>query len=496
MGEVMLNHKESAIYICSLLQNNGFQAVFTGGCVRDTLMGKPYNDIDIATSAIADEVVKVMLDNELKVKVVGEAFSVCLVRHGKYEFEVATFRRDIGCDGRHPSSIVYSSMKEDAMRRDFTINAVFYDPIKNQYFDFVGGIKDIQEEKLRFVGKAEERIKEDYIRILRFIRFWAKGFIPDEETIKIVNNLSYNLSSYVSPERISKELMDKLFSMKYDISFIFKTMNEYLPNLFESLFPEVWDTKGVKQNPEYHPEGYKVRKIMEDDVFIINGRKARLGPEISLDPKNKEHFDSDKYYISTEGDVFNHTMKIVETLSMFDVNKLTILAGLYHDVGKVSTTVEIDGVIRSPKHEKISAELAENFMRKNRFSEKEIAYVCGIIENHMKFHYRGMRISTIRKLMAKDYFEDLMIHVYSDCMSSSENIQVFEEYSALIREIKEHDKVALPPAIITGNVLIDNGFKAGPAFKSIIEEMYDLQLEGAFSSIEEGVTILKEKYSV
>lgn len=446
----MLKELESAIYICSLLQNSGFQAVFAGGCVRDTLLGKTYNDIDIATSANAEEVVKIMLENELKVKVVGEAFSVCLVRHEKYEFEIATFRRDIGCDGRHPSSIVYSSMKEDAMRRDFTINAVFYDPIKNQYFDFVGGIKDIEENKLRFVGKAEERIKEDYIRILRFIRFWAKGFIPDEETIKIVNDLSYNLSSYVSPERISKELMEKIFSMKYDISFIFRTMNISLPNLFETLFPEVWDTKGVKQNPEYHPEG----------------------------------------------DVFKHTMEMIENLSMFDVNKLTILAGLYHDVGKVSTTEVIDGVIRSPKHEKISAELAENFMRKNRFSEKEIAYVCGIIENHMKFHYRGMRISTIRKLMAKDYFEDLIIHVYSDCMASSENIQVFEEYSALIREIKEHDKVALPPAIITGNVLIDNGFKSGPAFKPIIEEMYDLQLEGTFSSIEEGTKILKEKYHV
>lgn len=446
----MSKHFEAAKYICSLLQKANFQAVFAGGCVRDSFLGEKYNDIDIATSATADEVVEIMLINKLKVKIVGEAFSVCLVRYKKYEFEVATFRRDIGCDGRHPSSIIYSSMKEDALRRDFTINAIFYDPIKNQFFDFVGGIKDIQDKKLRFVGDAEKRIKEDYIRILRFVRFWNKGFSPDTKTIKIVNDLSNKLPLFVSPDRISKEIITKLFSSIHDVPCMFHIMNENLPNLFAVLFPEVFYTKGIKQNPEHHPEG----------------------------------------------DVFEHTMELIKNICCFDVSPLTVLAGLYHDTGKAYTTIEVDGVIKSPKHEKESVRLAKDFMKRNRFSEKDISYVCGIIEDHMKFHFSGMKVSTIRKLMAKDYFEDLLIHVYADCVASKGNTKVIEEYSKIIEEIKKNNNEVLPSPIITGNILIDIGYKPGPAFKPIIEEMYDLQLEGLFSSLSEGINIVKEKYSV
>ena len=439
---------DSAKYICQLLQDNGFDAVFVGGCVRDTICGKQCNDIDIATSAKSSDVMTVMLKNGIKSKIVGEAFSVCIARHESYEFEIASFRKDIGGDGRHPTSIEFASMEEDSKRRDFTINAVFYDPIKKEYYDFVGGIKDITDRKLRFVGDPKERLKEDYLRALRFIRFWAKGFTPDDKTVEIVNDLSPNISYFVARDRISKEIMEKLFYSIDEVSFVFSIMSKRLPKLLETLFPEVYATIGVPQNPKYHPEG----------------------------------------------DVFTHTMRIVQHLAFLGSNKEIILAGLYHDVGKAVTTIETNGGdITSRGHEKASVDLAMKYMEKNRFPNKTIDYVCGLIGDHMKLHYKGMKVSTLRKLIAKPYFDDLIIHAYADCMASDGDISILEEYSETIREIKNRDGIVLPAPLITGKTLIDIGFKPSPIFKEALEEAYNLQLEGVFSSLEEGIEIVKRR---
>lgn len=435
-----MSELQAATSICKLLQDSGFQAVFAGGYVRDSILGIKSNDIDIATSAPSDKVIKIMTDFNIQTKLVGESFSVCLVRKDGYLFEVATFRKDIKCDGRHPTSIEFASMEEDAKRRDFTINAVFFDPVAETYYDFVGGLKDIKRKNLRFVGNAVERITEDYIRVLRFLRFYSKGFLPDEDTTKIVNTLSVNLPFYVAPERISKEIMEKLLCNNFEVSFMFEILDKKLPKLFETLFPEVIATKGVQQNPLYHPEG----------------------------------------------DVYEHTMLVVNNLSFFGSSPLLILAGLYHDVGKKTTTKIVDDVITSHGHEKESSEMAKDFLERNRFSKDDISYICGIIENHMKLHQKGMKDSTLRKLMAEPFFGDLMFHIYADIISSNSDVSLFEEYSERVRQIRRNNEKILPEPIINGGVLIKMGLTPSSIFKEILKDVYDLQLEGKITSLEEG----------
>lgn len=211
---------DAAADICDWLQARGFEAVFAGGFVRD-MISQPacgdFNDIDIATDASPKQVKETFeILKEIEVKEVGESFGVVLVRmpvldHTTqafriFEFEVATFRKDIGSsDGRHPDNVEFSSMKDDALRRDFTVNALFFDPATKKLFDFVDGVADVKNKKLRFVGNAEDRIEEDHLRILRFFRLRQKGFLPSREEWFTVQK-NFGLLDFVAKERIILEL--------------------------------------------------------------------------------------------------------------------------------------------------------------------------------------------------------------------------------------------------------------------------------------------------
>lgn len=229
---------EYAHCLCALLQSKGYVAVFAGGVVRDYLSNFPYNDIDIATNCLPDVVESILKSNNYKVKSVGKSFGVILVTVGIYEFEIATFRLDKDCNGRHPDSIEFCSMEEDAKRRDFTINALYYDPVSKNIHDFVCGINDIENKILRFVGTPENRIKEDYLRLLRYIRFRTKGYITDFETDKIVNVMALDFNTYVAKDRISKELIEKI--LVKDVSGFMNNLKDY-PNLFNAIFKSVYD---------------------------------------------------------------------------------------------------------------------------------------------------------------------------------------------------------------------------------------------------------------
>jgi len=147
-----------AVSIVKKLQDNGHEAVFAGGCVRDFLMELPVNDYDIATSATPDQV-ESLFDKTIPV---GKSFGVIVVVIDNFQFEVATFRNDGNySDGRRPDTVEFSSMKEDALRRDLTINGIFFNPISGFFIDYVNGIKDIKRKNIQFIGNTEDRIKED-----------------------------------------------------------------------------------------------------------------------------------------------------------------------------------------------------------------------------------------------------------------------------------------------------------------------------------------------
>ena len=195
--------KKAAEEIVAKLRRNGYEAYFAGGWPRDFLLGRKAKDIDIASAAPPDVVMRLFPNT----RAVGAAFGVVQVRRYGRGFEVATFRSDYDYrDGRRPEKVVFSTAKEDAARRDFTINGLFYDPVEDRLIDFVGGREDIRRKIIRTIGDAAARFAEDKLRMLRTVRFaCALGFAIDEKTWNAVKRFSPDIL-VVSRERIRDEL--------------------------------------------------------------------------------------------------------------------------------------------------------------------------------------------------------------------------------------------------------------------------------------------------
>lgn len=222
-----------AIEIIQKLADAGHTSYFAGGCVRDALLGLQPKDIDIATTAHPDEVERLFNHTVA----VGKKFGIIVVVEGKHSIEVATFRKESGYrDGRRPEQIEYSGPEEDSVRRDFTVNALFYDPLKKEIIDFQNGIADLDQKKLRCVGDPDRRFSEDYLRILRCFRFaLVLNFQIDPATLQSALKYRDGLKQ-ISQERKRDELIKASLNLKYPWSLVcefstHKIWNAYgLPN--------------------------------------------------------------------------------------------------------------------------------------------------------------------------------------------------------------------------------------------------------------------------
>jgi poly(A) polymerase len=199
--------RQAAVAVVRKLHKAGFDALFAGGCVRDMLMGKRPHDYDLATSAKPKDVCGLFR----RTQKVGAKFGVVLVRVGGFSIEVATFRTDLDYeDGRHPSKVHFTDAREDALRRDFTINGMFYDPLKKEIVDHVDGQADLKAGVIRAIGDPQRRFTEDHLRILRAIRFAARlGFRIEPATFAAMREQA-PLIARISPERIRLELEQML----------------------------------------------------------------------------------------------------------------------------------------------------------------------------------------------------------------------------------------------------------------------------------------------
>jgi poly(A) polymerase len=196
-------HREDAMDVVRALRDAGHVAYFAGGCVRDLLLGLEPKDYDVATDAVPQKVRSLFRNTQA----VGQAFGVILARLGRSVVEIATFRTDGKyVDGRHPEEVQFTTAEEDAKRRDFTINGLFFDPIENRVLDFVGGREDLTNKILRAIGDPEARFEEDHLRLLRAIRFAARFDLTIEPVTQkaIVDNAEHLVR--ISPERIGDEL--------------------------------------------------------------------------------------------------------------------------------------------------------------------------------------------------------------------------------------------------------------------------------------------------
>jgi poly(A) polymerase len=225
-----MTNKQAAIKIIKRLTRNGFEALLAGGCVRDMLLCRPATDYDIATDAVPDDVIK-LFRRTLKV---GAKFGVVIVLLEGKQVEVATFRTETGyADGRHPATVRFATAAEDASRRDFTINGMFYDPLTKKVIDYVNGRADLKKHLIRTIGRPEERFSEDYLRMLRAVRFSAQlGFTIEPKTFSAIRRQANNISK-ISGERIAMELEAILVSPNRSIGASLLTKS----NLAETVFP-------------------------------------------------------------------------------------------------------------------------------------------------------------------------------------------------------------------------------------------------------------------
>ncbi|MBI2827165.1 MAG: CCA tRNA nucleotidyltransferase [Planctomycetia bacterium] len=203
--------RELAVRVLRRLREAGFEALWAGGCVRDQLLDRTPNDYDVATSATPAEIRE--LFGHRHTLAIGAAFGVVAVVGRKPEgtVEVSTFRRDAEySDGRHPDAVVFSSPEDDAQRRDFTINGLFYDPIEERVIDYVGGLDDIARRLVRAIGDPRARFAEDKLRMIRAVRIAAGfDFRLDEETLAAIREMAATIH-VVSPERVAQEMRKML----------------------------------------------------------------------------------------------------------------------------------------------------------------------------------------------------------------------------------------------------------------------------------------------
>ncbi len=258
-----MDAKEHATEIVRKLVNAGYTAYFAGGWVRDYLMGHPSSDIDIATNAPPEKIV----DLFPRTLLVGLAFGVVIVMIDGHQFEVSTFRKDIEyLNGRKPEKIELSSPEQDALRRDFTINGLFYDPLNDQIHDYVHGYEDIKKGIIRSIGDPQERFMEDRLRMIRAIRFSSRfNFRIDLDTQEAIKENADTLFPAVAMERIWKEL--SIMASKPHFEFALIEMHRL--GLLPVIFPQLKDVHlntikdRVKAIPHFKPGTPTIGCLME-----------------------------------------------------------------------------------------------------------------------------------------------------------------------------------------------------------------------------------------
>jgi poly(A) polymerase len=230
-----MDSRQIATSIVKKLQDAGYIAYFAGGWVRDFILQKPSDDIDIASSATVEEVQRLFP----KTIPVGVAFGIVIIVQDGHQFEIASFRKDRGyIDGRRPVGIDPASPEEDAQRRDFTINGMFYDPIQDKIFDFVEGIKDLKKGIIRAIGDPSARFLEDRLRMMRAVRYSTRFNFPIEsDTLQAILMQAKTLLPSVAIERIWQEFKKMSQFSHFDTGLL--TLHQL--NLLPTIFPQLKD---------------------------------------------------------------------------------------------------------------------------------------------------------------------------------------------------------------------------------------------------------------
>ena len=429
--------KAGAIFLAKRLAEAGYQAFWVGGCVRDAQLDLVPTDYDIATDAKPDQIEQLFS----KTIPVGKQFGVIMVIEGGHEYQVATFRAEIGyADGRRPDRVRFTDAREDAMRRDFTINGLFYDPIVGELYDWVGGLADLKARRIRTIGAPERRFGEDRLRLLRAVRFAAQlGFEVESETFAAVRQHAVAIRE-VSAERIREELL-KLFRPPYAARGL-NLLQDSL--LLSEVMPELAATIGCEQPLEHHPEG----------------------------------------------DVFLHIRLMLEHLSQ-DAGATLIWSVLLHDIAKPLMQTCDEGRIRFLDHEKVGADMSLEIMNRLRFPKSVSSAVQICVHKHMQLKSaQQMRRAKLRELFLRPTFPVELELNRLDSLASSGRLANFEYLQAKFVEFQNQPELQQP--LINGADLIALGQAPGPGLGKLLDDIRNRQLDGELVTRDQALAYARE----
>jgi poly(A) polymerase len=437
--------RELSNSVCAVLQSQGHQAFLVGGCVRDLLLGRDPADYDVATDASPDQVLQHFPGS----LAVGAQFGVVLVKDGADKVEVATFRRDIGySDGRHPDQVIFTTTaQDDVSRRDFTINGLLMCHETGEVLDYVGGKADLAAGTIRAIGDPKRRFAEDKLRMLRAVRFAARfGYTIEPKTFAAIQAHASEIDS-VSAERIHEELSKLLTEGAARRGF--ELLDE--TGLLEQILPEISAMKDVPQPPEFHPEG---------DVWI-------------------------------------HTRLMLEGLPA-GVSRTLAWGVLLHDVGKPATfrPASVTGDrIRFDGHVDVGVQLAGEICKRLKFSNDETEQIQALVANHMKFKdVAQMRQSTLKRFVRLPHFDEHLELHRLDCLSSHSRLDAYQYAKTFL--VQTSPEEVRPTRLLTGDDLSEMGYAPGPVFQTILRSLEDAQLEGAITTKEEALALVRASYPV
>ena len=434
--------REFAVSVVRTLRGAGFQALWAGGCVRDLTLGLTPSDYDVATDARPDQVIGLFPRRTVPV---GESFGVVRVR-GAYgnghEVEVATFRSDGAyIDGRRPDSVVFTTPRLDAERRDFTINGMFYDPVTEEVIDYVGGLNDLRDKVLRAIGDPSARFREDKLRLLRAARFAARfGFRIDPATRGALVAMADQLP-VVAAERIAQELRRMLVHETRA-----RAMDLMMDTgLMTAVMPPVVAMRGIFQGKPVQPEG----------------------------------------------DLWAHTLLVLDLLPREPTFPLA-LAALWHDVGKPPTRSVHHGRPSFHNHEAAGREIADDLGRRLKLSNSERERVAWLVEYHQYLgEARRLREAKLKRILASPGIEELLALHRADALASTGDASQIDYCEFYLRT--QPGGPINPPPLVTGHDLQRHGHVPGPHFAMILEQVREAQLDRIVGSKREALEWIDQK---
>jgi len=430
------SQREYAVQVVRELQQAGFTALWAGGCVRDWLLGRPPADYDVATDARPEQVRKVF--GRRRTVPVGASFGVMIVTAPRSEdnVEVATFRSEGPyLDGRRPESVHFCTPEEDAKRRDFTINGMFYDPLQDQVLDFVGGREDLKRKVVRAIGVPHNRFTEDKLRMLRAVRISATlDFELESTTADAIAQMASEIT-VVSAERIAQELSRMLLC----------------PRRARAL------------------ESLRTLKLLEETLPEL----APVLEEYALTPQPQTHWGKTLRMLSELGEC------------SFEL----AFAALLHDVPPLADPPSEGEECRKSRAER-NAHTVWGICRRLKLANQQSERICWLVKHrHHLWEAPQLPLHELKRLLAEPHAEELIALNRVEAVADGSDLAAVEFSEQYLRNTPREE--IDPPALISGDDLIAAGLRPGKTFKTILDEIRDRQLDGEIKTRDQALSAIK-----